>query len=92
MEYFILIYKTGDNFLEERKKFRKEHLSHATEYFNEGYLQQGGTLENPANEALLIFKADSEKIIEAFVKNDPYYNNGLIKSWTVRKWNVAIGS
>jgi uncharacterized protein YciI len=92
MNYYILTYKTTDNYLKEREKFRQEHLNHATEYFNEGYLQLGGALENPGNEALLLFKSDSEEIIEAFVKNDPYFKNGLIKSWTVIKWNVAIGN
>ena len=90
MNYYILDYTTSDNYLEERGNYRKEHLNHATEYFNEGYLLLGGAID-AANEAVLVFKADSEKIVEAFAKNDPYVKNGLIKSWSVKKWNVVIG-
>ncbi|UBZ07482.1 YciI-like protein [Salegentibacter mishustinae] len=90
MNYYILDYITSDNYLEERVKYRKEHLNHATEYFNEGYLILGGAID-AANEAVLVFKADSDKIVEAFAQNDPYVKNGLIESWSVKKWNVVIG-
>tara|TARA_B100002049_G_scaffold165380_1_gene124111 strand:- start:434 stop:709 length:276 start_codon:yes stop_codon:yes gene_type:complete len=90
MNYYILDYITSDNYLEKRVKYRKEHLNHATEYFNEGYLILGGAID-AANEAVLVFKADSDKIVEAFAQNDPYVKNGLIKSWSVKKWNVVIG-
>jgi uncharacterized protein YciI len=90
MNYYILDYITSDNYLEERVKYRKEHLNHATEYFNEGYLILGGAID-AANEAVLVFKADSDKIVEAFAQNDPYVKNGLIKSWSVKKWNVVVG-
>ena len=90
MNYYILDYIASDNYLEERVKYRKEHLNHATEYFNEGYLILGGAID-AANEAVLVFKADSDKIVEAFAQNDPYVKNGLIKSWSVKKWNVVIG-
>ena len=90
MNYYILDYITSGNYLEERIKYRKEHLNHATEYFNEGYLILGGAID-AANEAVLVFKADSDKIVEAFAQNDPYVKNGLIKSWSVKKWNVVIG-
>ncbi|WP_339655854.1 YciI-like protein [uncultured Salegentibacter sp.] len=91
MNYYILDYITSDNYLEERVKYRKEHLNHATEYFNEGYLILGGAID-AANEAVLVFKADSEKIAKTFAENDPYVKSGLIKSWSVKKWNVVIGN
>ncbi len=90
MNYYILDYITSGNYLEERVKYRKEHLNHATEYFNEGYLILGGAID-AANEAVLVFKADSDKIVEAFAQNDHYVKTGLIKSWSVKKWNVVIG-
>lgn len=91
MNYYILEYITSENYLEEREKYRKEHLNHATEYFNEGYLILGGAIDS-ANEAILVFKADSDKIVKAFAENDPYVKNGLIKNWSVKKWNVVIGN
>ncbi|MGW1455033.1 YciI-like protein [Salegentibacter agarivorans] len=91
MNYYILDYTTSENYLEERGKYRKEHLNHATEYYNEGYLILGGAIES-ADQAVLVFKAESEKIAETFAENDPYVKNGLMKSWSVKKWNVVIGN
>lgn len=91
MNYYILEYITSGNYLEERVKYRKDHLNHATEYFNKNYLILGGAIDS-ANEAVLVFKADNEKIAKAFAENDPYVKNGLIKGWTVKKWNVVIGN
>lgn len=91
MNYYILEYTTSKNYMEERVKYRKDHLNHATEYFNEGYLILGGAIDS-SNEAVLIFKAETDKIAQTFAENDPYVKNGLIKNWSVKKWNVAIGN
>ena len=92
MNYYALTYKTADNYLEERPKYRDEHLKLATEFVEKGYLVLGGAMENPADEALLIFKAESDKIVISFAENDPYVKNGLVKLWSVRKWNVVVNS
>ncbi len=92
MNYYILVYKTIDNYLQERPKYRMEHLNLVTESFNNGELILGGAMDNPADEALLIFKGESEDIAKSFALNDPYLKNGLVKKWYVRKWNVVIGN
>jgi uncharacterized protein len=30
-------------------------------------------------------------VVEAFVEQDPYVRNGLVTSWRIREWNVAVG-
>ena len=52
----------------------------------------GGALANPADSAVLIFKAESESVAEAFAKNDPYVKNGLVTEWHLRLWTVVIGN
>ncbi|HCV82084.1 MAG TPA: hypothetical protein DGQ38_13645, partial [Zunongwangia profunda] len=37
-------------------------------------------------------KSESEETAKNFAENDPYYKNGLIKEYSVRKWNVVIGN
>jgi hypothetical protein len=69
-----------------------EHLKLANEAFKKGELILGGAMDNPADEAMTIFKGNSEDIAKSFVQNDPYVKNGLIKEWYVRKWNVVIGN
>lgn len=89
--YYILFYKTVDNYVERRKPFRDEHLKLAREAYHNGSIVMAGALADPADEAVLVFKGDSPAVAEAFAQNDPYVKNGLIKEWTVRPWTVVIG-
>ena len=90
--YYILSYKTVDNYVQRRAPFRQQHLDYASTFVERGELILGGALEDPVDSAVLVFEADSPEIAEEFAKNDPYVRNGLITQWTVRKWNVVIGS
>ncbi len=89
--YYILFYKTVDNYVERRKPFREQHLAHATFAYDRGELVLAGALDNPADSAVLVFKGERPKIAEEFAQNDPYVLNELITEWTVRPWNVVIG-
>jgi len=90
--FYILFYKTVDNYVERRVHFRTEHLAYANKYYEEGKLILAGALVDPVDEAILVFKSDSKSIPEEFAKNDPYVLNGLITEWQVRPWNVVIGN
>jgi uncharacterized protein YciI len=89
--YYILFYKTVDNYVERRKPFRDEHLKLAMEAYHNGSIVMAGALADPADEAVLVFKGDSPTVAETFALQDPYVKNGLIKQWTVRPWTVVIG-
>lgn len=88
--YYVLFYKTVDNYIEKRTPFREEHLRLANEARNKGTLILAGALADPADEALLVFKSDSPQEAEDFAKNDPYVRNGLIAQWKVRPWTVVV--
>lgn len=90
--YYVLFYKTIDNYIEKRAPFREEHLRLANAARSNGSLIMGGALANPADEALLVFKAERAQVAEDFAKNDPYVKNGLITEWRVREWTVVIGN
>ncbi|MFA7420210.1 MAG: YciI-like protein [Melioribacteraceae bacterium] len=89
--YYILFYKTVENYVERRAQFREFHLAYANASYERGELFLAGALANPANEAVLVFKGDSPECAENFAKNDPYVLNGLITEWKVREWSVVIG-
>ena len=89
--YYILFYKTVDDYVEKRKPFRELHLNYAKAFHERGELFLAGALANPVDEAILVFKCDSPKVAEDFAKNDPYVLNGLISEWKVREWTVVIG-
>ncbi|HAJ82717.1 YciI-like protein [Zunongwangia profunda] len=92
MNYYILTYHLVDSYLEERGKYREEHLEMAKKAQEAGEIIMAGALDNPADKAVFIFKSEFEETAKHFAENDPYYKNGLIKQYLVRKWNVVIGS
>ncbi|MCH4822057.1 YciI family protein [Gramella lutea] len=92
MNYYILNYKLADSYLNDRGKYRAEHLGMAKEAAEKGELILGGAMDEPADEAVLIFRSENDKIAKGFAESDPYVKNGLVKQWEVRKWNAVVGS
>ncbi len=89
--YFILFYKTVENYIERRAPFRGDHLDLVHEFHDDGRIVMAGALAEPADGAVLIFRGDSPKVAEDFVSRDPYVRNGLITEWSVRPWVVVTG-
>ena len=89
--YYILFYKTVDNFIEKRAPYREKHLALVDVAHAGGTLVMAGALAEPADGAVLVFKGEGPFVAEEFAKNDPYVVNGLIKEWKVRPWTVVIG-
>ena len=91
--YYALFYdELVDDFVNRRAPFREEHLGLARESFERGEIQLAGALADPADGALLIFRAESAAPAEQFANNDPYVKNGLVKKWRVRRWSVVVGN
>ncbi len=91
MPFFALFYDVVENFVERRAPFREEHLSLVREAHARGELILGGALAEPADRALIVFRADDRSVPERFAKADPYVMNGLVKRWEVWPWNVVVG-
>lgn len=92
MGYFALIYRVVDDYVERRAQFRTEHLALANELVARGELLLGGALAEPVDQALLVFRAEDRSTVERFVAADPYVLNGLVTSWEIRPWSVAVGA
>lgn len=92
MPYFALFYETVDDFVNRRMPFRSEHLHLARGAHARGELVLAGALADPADGALLIFKADDQSVAERFAREDPYVMQGLVRRWHVRAWTVVIGN
>src|SRR5438067_944117 len=91
MQYYALFYDVVDDYLERRAAFREEHLQLARAAHDRGELLLGGAFADPADKALLVFRADDRSVVETFVRTDPYVKNGLVKRWEIREWTVVIG-
>ncbi|SHM98987.1 hypothetical protein SAMN04488057_10584 [Cyclobacterium lianum] len=92
MKYYLLTYDVVDDYVEKRVIFRKSHLALAMNFFRDGQLIMGGALADPADRAVLVFRCQGIGPVEDFVKQDPYVQNGLVKSWEIREWTVVVGN
>lgn len=92
MAYYALIYDLVDDYIARRGALREEHLRLARESHTRGELLMGGAFSEPPDRALLIFRAEDQSVPEAFVSQDPYVINGIVKSWQIRPWTVVIGN
>jgi len=90
--YWLLRYQLVDDYLERRAPLREAHLALARAAQERGELRLAGALADPADEAILVFMTDEVSVVEDFARNDPYVNERLVTSWTVRHWNVVIGA
>lgn len=87
--YYILFYKTVENYIERRAPLRGTHLDLVHEFHSEGRLFMAGALAEPPDGAVLIFRGDTPEAAHEFVSRDPYVKNGLITEWSVRPWIVV---
>jgi uncharacterized protein len=92
MPYYVLIYEVVDDYVARRAAYREEHLRLAREAHRRGELLLGGALSDPADRALLVFRAPDRAVVVEFVRNDPYVIHGLVTRWEIRNWAVVIGT
>jgi hypothetical protein len=90
--YFLLEYDVVEDYVARRAPLRAEHLALATAATARGELRLGGALADPPDRALLVFRADSPSVVEAFVAADPYVRAGLVKAYRIRPWTVVAGA
>jgi len=65
--YYALFYdELVNDFVNQRILFREEHLRLARESYARGELQVAGALADPADGALLVFRAESAAVAEEF--------------------------
>jgi uncharacterized protein len=91
MKHFLLFYTVDTDFVVQRAAYRDAHLQQAWDSHDRGELILGGALAEPADQAVLLFAADSAAVVEAFARTDPYVANGLVKKWRVREWITVAG-
>ncbi len=71
--YYILFYKTVENYFERRAPFRGEHLDLVQSFHADGRLVMAGALADPPDAAILIFKGDSPRCRQRICQQRPIY-------------------
>ncbi|KAL4423016.1 hypothetical protein ABPG77_005496 [Micractinium sp. CCAP 211/92] len=89
--YTLLQYSYVPDILEKRGPYREQHLAGANKMAEQQKLVMAGALAEPVDGAVFIFRNVSKEDVEAFVAADPYKQNGLITSYSVRPYMVVAG-
>ena len=89
--HYLLTYELAPDYLERRGAFRDEHLTKAWEAQQCGELVLAGALDEPVDQAVLVFNCASPEPVLLFAATDPYVINGLVKSFQVRRWHTVVG-
>src|SRR5436305_1899389 len=63
MNYFALFYDVVDDFASRRSPYREEHLRLAREAHRRGELLLAGAMADPADRALLVFRAPERSVV-----------------------------
>ncbi len=92
MKYYALIYYVVDDYVSRRAAYREAHLRLAREAHRRGELLLAGAFSDPADRALLVFRASDSSVVENFARHDPYVTSGLVTRWEVRSWTVVVGN
>ena len=88
--HYLLIYDVGPDFVEKRAAVRNEHLALAWKAAAAGELLLAGALEEPTEQAFLLFRG-SREAAQRFAQADPYVRHGLVKQWRVKQWHTVAG-
>jgi uncharacterized protein YciI len=90
---FMTISSAGPN-RDPSKATRKQPLwdEHATfidQLIDEGFILMGGPLVDEGG-AMLIVNADGEGEVRERLKNDPWFQHGILKLESVKRWQIFI--
>ena len=85
--HYILKYSYVEDILTKRAPHRAAHISLAQEFKRDGRIIMGGALADLTG-ATVIFR--SKEDIENFIKQDPYFNNGLVTNHETAEWSVVV--
>src|SRR5438309_10336587 len=69
--------------------FWDEHAEFIDRLVAEGFILMGGPLVDEGG-SLLIFNAEDENEVKEKMKNDPWFEQGILKRESVKRWQIFI--
>lgn len=90
LKSFLLTYKYVAGMETKRLPVRENHLKHAVAHEPLG-LMLGGALQLPIDTGILLWKVENEDLVRNFVVRDPYFQAGLIESYSIREYVPVVG-
>jgi len=72
-----------------QQTFWDEHAKFIDQLVDDGFILMGGPLEDEGG-ALLILNAKDENDVRKKLKNDPWFEHGILKLESVKRWQIFI--
>ena len=69
--------------------FWNEHAAFIDKLVDDGFILMGGPLADEGG-SLLIFNAEDENEVREKLKNDPWFERGILKLESVKRWQIFI--
>ncbi len=89
MTKYVLLYESADDVAERAPVHFPAHSERLQEFHRNGTLLMVGAFGDPQNEGSMAIFATREAA-EAFVAEDPFVLNGVVRSWQIREWHEAL--
>ena len=88
---YVLLYESADNVAEKAPVHFAAHSERLQQFHGDGSLLMVGAFGDPQAEgSMAIFT--TREAAEAFVAEDPFVLNGVVRSWQIREWHEALTS
>lgn len=87
--HYVLFYDYVADIVERRGPHREAHLERIREARDRGQIVMAGALGDPVHGAAIVFRGASVGEIEAFARDDPYVQAGLVVAFRVERWNLV---
>jgi uncharacterized protein len=88
VETHLLFYEYVPDIVERRGPFRDAHLERIRAARERGEVTLAGALGDPPHGAAIVFQVAPERI-QAFAREDPYVQAGLVAGWRIEPWNLV---
>jgi uncharacterized protein YciI len=72
-------------------RIRPVHRQYLATLRQNGQLVVAGPFTDDSG-ALIVYEAGSAEEAEAFLKGDPFHQNGIFLTWDLRPWNPVIAN
>jgi uncharacterized protein YciI len=90
---FLAISSAGHNRDQSKgtreQPFWDEHAAFIDQLVADGFVLMGGPLVDEGG-ALLIVNAEDEEQVREKLKNDPWFEHGILKLESVKRWQIFI--
>jgi uncharacterized protein YciI len=86
---YVLFYESADDVMAKAPIHFAAHNARLQEFHARGDILMVGTFGDPqAQGSMAIFP--TRPAAQAFVDEDPFVLNGVVRSWEIREWNEVL--